>query len=452
MKNLIIWRLWATILLALLIGGATFVPGAAAQSDNSPRLTVTIEALNARGGPGTTYPVIDLLVQGDEVSVVGHYSVSDWWQVKLLDGRTGWVSGVSTYVQVRGDITGLPEIDVSTISTVSIAGPAQAQSGLSGAIVFQTVSSGPIYAIEAGGSNLRYLTAGLDPALSPDGQWVAFTRWETNQSGALGSLWVINVDGSGERVIMNNVLQPKSPTWSPDGTQITISMQHGGWIEPKDTCSTTKPPPEAYDIKSSAIKGGGKLYCYILPPNPYWGLRVVDAATGTFEDLPHDTHSSSPAWDPANPWRIVYDGDLSLVNLDLNQGATWPLTGDVADHSPTFSPDGSKIAVSYRQHDHWEIHVLNADGSGRVRLTETPWRVIGDQRLNGEEPRLWNNVAPAWSPDGSQIAFLTDRNGLWEIWIMNADGSNQRPLISAETLAGLTLQYNGVDERAISWR
>jgi Tol biopolymer transport system component len=175
-------------------------------------------------------------------------------------------------------------------------------------------------------------------------------------------------------------------------------------------------------------------------------------ATGAFEDLPHDTHSFSPAWDPANPWRIVYDGDLSLVNLDLNQGTTWPLSGDVADHSPAFSPDGSKIAVSYRQHDHWEIHVLNADGSGRVRLTETPWRIIGDQRLNGEEPRLWNNAAPTWSPDGSQIAFLTDRNGQWEIWIMNADGSNQQPLFSANTLAGLMLQYSGVDERALSWR
>jgi Tol biopolymer transport system component len=194
------------------------------------------------------------------------------------------------------------------------------------------------------------------------------------------------------------------------------------------------------------------MFCYTLPADPYWGLRVVDMATGAFEDLPHDTHSFSPAWDPANPWRIVYDGDLSLVNLDLNQGTTWPLTGDVADHSPAFSPDGSKIAVSYRQHDHWEIHVLNADGSGRVRLTETPWRIIGDQRLNGEEPRLWNNAAPTWSPDGSQIAFLTDRNGQWEIWIMNADGSDQQPLFSANTLAGLMLQYSGVDERALSWR
>ncbi|MCI0643380.1 MAG: SH3 domain-containing protein [Chloroflexi bacterium] len=453
MRNLITWQLSAVIVLVLLIGGVALAPGAAAQSDNTPRLMVMIEALNVRNGPGTSYPVVGLLVEGDEVRLVGRHSVSGWWQVKLPDSRTGWVSGVPTYVQVHGDIASLPETGETTISIAPLADPPQTQPGLTGTIVFQTVSGGPIYAVNADGSNLRYLTTGIDPTLSPDGQWVAFTRWETNQNGALGNLWVINVDGSSERVIMDNVLQPKSPVWSPDGTQIAINMQHGGWIEPRENiCSTSKPPKEAYDITSSPIKGGGRLFCYTLPADPYWGLRVVDVTTGAFEDLPRDDHSFSPAWDPANDWRIVYDGDLSLINLDLNLGTTWPLTGDVGDHSPAFSPDGSKIAVSYRQHDHWEIHVLNADGSGRVRLTETPWRVIGDQRLKGEEPRLWNNAAPAWSPDGSHLAFLTDRTGRWEIWVMNADGSNQGALFPAGTLDGLTLQYDGMDERALSWR
>jgi hypothetical protein len=232
-------------------------------------------------------------------------------------------------------------------------------------------------------------------------------------------------------------------------------MQHGGWLEPREgICSSSKPPPQAYDTTSSPIKGGGRLFCYTLPADPFWGLRVVDVATGAFEDLPRDDHSFSPTWNPANPFQIVYDGDLSLISLDLSSGATWPLTGDLADHSPAFAPEGSRIAVSYYQHDHWEIHTLNADGSNRVRLTRTPWRVIGDQLLAGQEPRSWNNVAPAWSPDGISIAYLTDRSGAWEIWLMAADGSNQRPLLSAETLAGngIALQHNGVDERTLSWR
>jgi TolB protein len=327
-----------------------------------------------------------------------------------------------------------------------------------GTIVFQTTSGGPIYAVNADGANLRYLTTGLDPALSPDGQWVAFTRWDNGQDGGLGSLWVIKVDGSGERPILGDIRQPKAPTWSPDGREIVITMQHGGRLEPKRLCQKSPPPPYVFDKDDEydldiVIEGPGQVkFCYTLPPDPGWGLRVVTVATGEFEDLPHDSHSFSPTWDPANDWRLVYDGDRGLVNLDLNLDTTWALTEDVGDHSPAFSPDGSRIAVSYRQHDHWDIHLLNADGRDRVRLTQTPLRVIVEQRINGERQHSWNNAAPAWSPDGSQIAFLTDRTGRWEIWLMNADGSNQCPLLPAEIMAGLEIQYNSVDERVISWR
>jgi Tol biopolymer transport system component len=72
--------------------------------------------------------------------------------------------------------------------------------------------------------------------------------------------------------------------------------------------------------------------------------------------------------------------------------------------------------------------------------------------VNGQMPSSYNNAAPTWSPDGSQIAFLSDRNGQWEIWTMNADGGNQQPLVTAEMLDGVTLQYDGMDERVLSWR
>jgi Tol biopolymer transport system component len=78
--------------------------------------------------------------------------------------------------------------------------------------------------------------------------------------------------------------------------------------------------------------------------------------------------------------------------------------------------------------------------------------IDGQERAVAPENPHWNNAAPVWSPDGTQIAFLTDRTGQWEIWIMNADGSNQRPMFSNGELDGLTVNYAGVDERMMSWQ
>jgi TolB protein len=123
------------------------------------------------------------------------------------------------------------------------------------------------------------------------------------------------------------------------------------------------------------------------------------------------------------------------------------ITSDPQDTSPAWSPDGRRVAFVRRQHDHWETYAVDAGGRNLRRLTDTPGTQDGGQ---GASARPGDSVAPAWSPDGAYIAFLTNRSGKWEIWVMRADGSQPARLFAAE-LEGLPIEYAYVSERALSW-
>jgi len=346
---------------------------------------------------------------------------------------------------------------------------------LPGMLVFQLSSGGPIFSAVADptspdGVRFQYLTNGMDPALSPDGKRLAFTRWDHPAHGAAGGVWLMNVDGTGEELVQGGLSQPKSPAWSPDGAHLMISVVQGGRLQPEDKCSSELPSePLLADADGDYIRTVVEVdgddvdikYCYTLLPHPFWGLSVIDVdplAPFAISQPPHDRFSYTPAWNPGQPWHIVYDGEGGLVSLDIVRQTSWPLTADVNDHAPVFSPDGSRMAISYWQHDHWEVHMLDVSEGRRQRLTATPLTYLVEQRIAGEPQRSWNNAAPAWSPDGAQIAFLTDRTGRWEIWLMESSGSNQKPFFSSnawailEEIAGQQLEFSGVGERVLSWK
>ena len=128
-----------------------------------------------------------------------------------------------------------------------------------------------------------------------------------------------------------------------------------------------------------------------------------------------------------DPGAATIDSDIFVVNVGelLEEGALpQNITNDpdAVDDDPDWSPDGLKIAFTSHPVDDnhlnstkAEIYVINVDGTGKQRLT-----------FNTEEER-----APAWSPDGTLIAFMCRRNGPdFEICVMNADGTGQIQLTS----------------------
>jgi len=145
---------------------------------------------------------------------------------------------------------------------------------------------------------------------------------------------------------------------------------------------------------------------------------------------PRPSNAWSPTWSPDSRFiAYVSDYDISdydsttppifnydiyvtnLFNFIRNQRR---LTNNpAADTLPAWSPDGPSIAFVSNRDGNDEIYVMNAeDGTNLRNLTNNPAA----------------DTFPAWSPDGRFIAFTSWRNGNAEIYVMNADGSNQRRL------------------------
>jgi len=194
-------------------------------------------------------------------------------------------------------------------------------------------------------------------------------------------------------------------------------------------------------------------------------LYIKNLATGAKVSVNKHGVCISPAWRPGTNTLVTtlsYQGDQDLYLIRADGTVERRLTkGGGIDVSPSFSPDGSKMAfVSTRQGG---PHVFIQDmNSGQVRRltysgtynTQPSWSPNGDKILYSSMQKSGeinifsigadgsgllqltsgsrNNEYPSWSPDGSMIVFSSTRGGKRKLYVMNADGTNQKPLLRME--------------------
>jgi len=228
---------------------------------------------------------------------------------------------------------------------------------------------------------------------------IAFTRLEKS----VFNIYIMNDDGSEETALIEGL----DPSWSPDGEQLAISHTTGV----SDVC--------LINIDGSGLKGLTSNW------NPHHG-------------------DYDPCWSPDGKQIALsseggnYFNSIYVMNAD---GTGYrPLTNpklNVNDRFPTWSPDGKQIAFSRSG----TILVINLDGSGEAKLTtgtDPRWSPDGERILfsrhgyiyllnneSSEESRLTDGKFPAWSADGKRIAFCRGKLEREDIWVMQADCTNQ---------------------------
>ncbi len=386
-------------------------------TSNDPKKPIVNVKLSGTGNsPPCTYSISPSSEQFDSSGGTESVSVTaadgcSWtaksnagW-IAITSGSSGDANGSVTYTVAAS--TG----DSQRTGTMTIAGRTfnvtQLKNGSewpSEGIVFVSDRDGwnGIWVMNTDGSNPRRLSSVAKdffgdnyPSSSPDGSKIAFTRDGTG---------IVVTDISGEEIVKNYDYGdgPWFTTWSYNGT--------------------------IYFTRYNNLLPGAKEYIY----------AVNEDGTGEVQVSPqYNSSSDASDRDPSispDGTTLIFSTNRegtgsSIAKMVIGSGSLVYLT-DISNlgsatitpaEQPSWSPDGTKIAfAAYPGYPDWgrkeQIYVMNADGSGKVPLTDET---------------LTHCRYPSWSPDGSKIVFQKDYPGFsgeTEIWIMNADGSEAEAL------------------------
>ena len=248
-----------------------------------------------------------------------------------------------------------------------------------------------VYSMNPDGTGVTRLTyaTGFDghASLSPDGKRIVF---DSQRDDPRGEIYVMNADGTGVTRLTYSQGIDLSPAWSKDGKRIAFASSR----------DAADPGTQDFDI-------------YVMNADGTAATRL--AAPGADE---------LPSWS-ADGKQIAFTSDrakagaFDVYTMNADGTQVTRITYFEADEPMvvSWSPGGKQLAFSTRQ-----VFVSNTHGTQLTQLTSAP-PVDAD-------------FAPAWSVDAKQIAFVRRRDGKYEIYTMNVDGTAVTRLTNNSALEG----------------
>ena len=307
-----------------------------------------------------------------------------------------------------------------------------------------------------GGTPKKLISRVSQPiSISYDGKQIAFGRYHLN--GTADELFVANIDGSNERLIIT-VAEPdwlggSSPEWSPDGKLLAVAF--GSENKNELTGLNLGMTPIVISVADGTFKP-------VAPSRWVYIGRVswFNDGTGLVFTAQEQQLGAAQLWQISYP-----QGDAQRITNDLNYYALYSLTltGDDANVLAVQSDPVSNVWIATVGQAGREKLLTGRnnvlDGSRGIAWTGDG-RIAFDSNINGKAS-IWtvsvaggeakplinkgtDDAAPEISADGRQIVFGSIRNGGNQVWRMDADGSNEKQLtFEAGGVPGFSVSRDG---------